>query len=94
MAKDWRVYLVRKTVIRRVHGRPICGVLLRRDKRILLGCHTKHYSYQTLVPTSREKFAASWMLDERTVCGTTAVILRRESLTRLRLWNVDRLMFV
>ena len=37
MAKDWRVYLVRKTVIRRVHGRPICGVLLRRDKRILLG---------------------------------------------------------
>ena len=49
MAKDWRVYLVRKTVIRRVHGRPICGVLLRRDKRILVGRHTKHYSYQTLV---------------------------------------------
>jgi hypothetical protein len=51
MAKDWRVYLVRKTVIQRVHGRPICGVLLRRDKRILVGRHTKHYSYQTLVPT-------------------------------------------
>ena len=49
MAKDWRVYLVRKTVIRRVHGRPICGVLLRRDKRILVGRHTKHDSYQTLV---------------------------------------------
>jgi hypothetical protein len=49
MPKDWRVYLVRKTVIQRIHGRSICGVLLRRDKRILVGRHTAHYSFQTLV---------------------------------------------
>ena len=49
MPKDWRVYLVRKTVIQRVHGRSVCGVLLRGDKRILVGRHTKHYSFQTLV---------------------------------------------
>jgi hypothetical protein len=49
MPKDWRVYLVRETVIQRAHGRSVCGVLLRRDKRILVGRHTKHYSFQTLV---------------------------------------------
>ena len=49
MPKDWRVYLVRKTVIQQVHGRSIFGVLLRRDKRILVVLHTKHYSFQTLV---------------------------------------------
>src|SRR6266436_6142357 len=49
MLKDWRVHLVRKTVIQRVHGRSVCGVLLRRDKTILVGRHTKHYSFQTLV---------------------------------------------
>jgi hypothetical protein len=49
MPADWRVYLVRKTVIQRVHGRSVCGVILRRDKLILVGRHTKHYSFQTLV---------------------------------------------
>jgi hypothetical protein len=27
MPKDWRVYLVRKTVIQRIHGRSVCGVM-------------------------------------------------------------------
>jgi hypothetical protein len=49
MPADWRVYLVRKTVIQRVHGRSVCGVILRRDKLILVGRHTKHDSFQTLV---------------------------------------------
>jgi hypothetical protein len=49
MPEGWRVYLVRKTVIHRVHGRSVCGVLLKRGKTILVGRHTKHYSFQTLV---------------------------------------------
>src|ERR1700730_6741552 len=47
MPKDWRVYLVRKTVIQRVHGRSVCGVLLRRDKASRVGRHPKPYSFQT-----------------------------------------------
>jgi hypothetical protein len=49
MPKGWRVYLVRKTVIQRVHGRSVCGALLRDGKTILVGRHTNHYSFQTLV---------------------------------------------
>jgi hypothetical protein len=49
MPQDWRVYLVRNTVIQRIHGRSVCGVLLKLDKTILVGRHTKRYSFQTLV---------------------------------------------
>ncbi|HLK85329.1 MAG TPA: hypothetical protein VKT27_02380 [Candidatus Binataceae bacterium] len=49
MPRGWRVYLVRKTVIQNVHGRAVCGVLMRRDRTILVGRHTGHHSFHTLV---------------------------------------------
>ncbi len=49
MPRGWRVYLVRKTVIQNVHGRSVCGVLMRPQRTILVGRHTRHYSFQTLV---------------------------------------------
>ncbi len=61
MPGDWRVYLVRKTVIQRAHGRSVCGVLLPHGKTILVGRHTKHYSFQTLV----HELAHLRTLDER-----------------------------
>ena len=49
MPTGWKVYLVRKTVIQRVHGRKVCGVTLKHRKTILIGRNTQHYSFQTLV---------------------------------------------
>jgi hypothetical protein len=49
MPPGWKVYLVRKTVIQKVHGRKVCGVILGRKKTILIGRHTEHYSFETLV---------------------------------------------
>ena len=49
MPSDWRVYLVRKTVIQRAYGRRVCGVIQRHRKTILIGRHTDHYSFKTLV---------------------------------------------
>jgi hypothetical protein len=49
MPPGWKVYLVRKTVIQSVHGRQVCGVTLARSKTILVGRHTGHYSFETLV---------------------------------------------
>jgi hypothetical protein len=85
MPKDWRVYLVRKTVIQRVHRRSVCGVLLRRDKRILVGRHTKHYSFQTLVHelahllTPDEPVDHGPIRDYEFQSGGTAVVGQRAS---------------
>ena len=49
MPAGWKVYLVRKTVIQGVYGRRVCGVIQRNRKTILIGRHTDHYSFQTLV---------------------------------------------
>jgi hypothetical protein len=49
MPPGWKVYLVRKTVIQNVHGRQVCGVTLARNKTILIGRNTGHYSFETLV---------------------------------------------
>ena len=49
MPPGWKVYLVRKTVIQNVHGRRVCGVTLWRQKTILIGRNTGHYSFETLV---------------------------------------------
>jgi hypothetical protein len=49
MPLGWKVYLVRKTVIQQRYGREVCGVILRNAKIILIGRHTKRYSFQTLV---------------------------------------------
>ncbi|HKV55587.1 MAG TPA: hypothetical protein VJN94_13210 [Candidatus Binataceae bacterium] len=49
MPSGWKVYLVRKTVIQKAHGRKVCGVILRRSKTILIGRNTEHYSFETLV---------------------------------------------
>ena len=49
MPSGWKVYLVRKTVIQNVHGRQVCGVTLARNKTILIGRNTGHYSFETLV---------------------------------------------
>jgi hypothetical protein len=49
MPPGWKVYLVRKTVIQNVHGRQVCGVTLGHRKTILIGRHTGHYSFETLV---------------------------------------------
>jgi hypothetical protein len=49
MPEGWRVYLVRKTVIQQMHGREVCGVTLGDRKTILVGRHTKRYSFQVLV---------------------------------------------
>lgn len=49
MPSGWKVYLVRKTAIQRVHGREVCGVTLKHQKTILIGRNTQHYSFQTLV---------------------------------------------
>lgn len=49
MPPGWRVYLVRKTVIQRTHGRLVCGVILGDRKTILVGRNTGHYSFKTLV---------------------------------------------
>jgi hypothetical protein len=49
MPSGWRVYLVRKTVIQRAYGRRVCGVMQCDRKTILIGRHTEHYSFRTLV---------------------------------------------
>jgi hypothetical protein len=49
MPSGWKVYLVRKTVIQRVYGRHVCGVMQSARKTILIGRHTDHYSFKTLV---------------------------------------------
>ncbi|MGH7985654.1 MAG: hypothetical protein ACREQX_05140 [Candidatus Binataceae bacterium] len=49
MPAEWKVYLVRKTIIQRMHGRSVCGVTLRHIKTILIGRHTERYSFQVLV---------------------------------------------
>lgn len=49
MPSGWRVYLVRKTVIQRAHGRRVCGVILGDSKTILIGRNTGHHSFKTLV---------------------------------------------
>ncbi|HVN88747.1 MAG TPA: hypothetical protein VMT61_02950 [Candidatus Binataceae bacterium] len=49
MPAGWKVYLVRKTVIQNAYGRRVCGVIQRNRKTILIGRHTKHYSFKTLV---------------------------------------------
>jgi hypothetical protein len=49
MPQDWKVYMVRKTVIQQVFGRQVCAVTLRDRKTILIGRHTKRYSFETLV---------------------------------------------
>jgi hypothetical protein len=49
MPPGWKVYLVRKTVIQRPHGRSVCGVILGDRKTILVGRNTEHYSFKTLV---------------------------------------------
>lgn len=41
--------MVRKTVIQQVFGRRVCGVTLRDRKTILIGRHTRRYSFETLV---------------------------------------------
>ena len=49
MPQDWKVYIVRKTVIQQAFGRRVCGVTLRERKTILIGRHTQRYSFETLV---------------------------------------------
>jgi hypothetical protein len=49
MPNDWKVYLVRKTVIQKVFGRRVCGVIVQERKTILIGRHTGRYSFETLV---------------------------------------------
>jgi hypothetical protein len=49
MPSGWKVYLVRKTVIQRIYGRQVCGVLQSTRKTILIGRHTDHFSFRTLV---------------------------------------------
>jgi len=49
MPRDWKVYMVRKTVIQEAFGRGVCGVTLRDRKTILVGRHTQRYSFETLV---------------------------------------------
>jgi hypothetical protein len=49
MPPGWKVYMVRKTVIQNIYGRQVCGVMLARNKTILIGRNTGHYSFETLV---------------------------------------------
>ncbi|HEY1852319.1 MAG TPA: hypothetical protein VGG60_14960 [Candidatus Binataceae bacterium] len=49
MPSGWKVYMVRKTVIQQVFGRRVCGVTLHDRKTILIGRHTRRYSFETLV---------------------------------------------
>ena len=49
MPPGWKVYLVRKTVIQKAHGRRVCGVILGHSKTILVGRNTEHFSFKTLV---------------------------------------------
>jgi len=49
MPTGWKVYLVRKTVVQRVHGRQVCGVIDRKNKTILVARNSYHYSFHTLV---------------------------------------------
>jgi hypothetical protein len=49
MPSGWKVYLVRKTVVQRTHGRRVCGVINRNSKTILVARNTDHYSFKTLV---------------------------------------------
>jgi hypothetical protein len=49
MPAGWKVYIVRKTVIQGVFGRRVCGVTLHERKTILIGRHTRRYSFETLV---------------------------------------------
>lgn len=65
MPPGWKVYLVRKTIIQQVFGRQVCGVTLRASKTILIGRHTKRYSFKTLV----HELAHLRTLDEETDHG-------------------------
>jgi hypothetical protein len=49
MPSGWKVYLVRKTIIQQFFGRQVCGVTLSAGKTILIGRHTRRYSFKTLV---------------------------------------------
>ncbi|HEY6578375.1 MAG TPA: hypothetical protein VIY09_03565 [Rhizomicrobium sp.] len=49
MPPGWKVYLVRKTVVQRTHGRRVCGLIDWNRKTILVARNTDHYSFQTLV---------------------------------------------
>jgi hypothetical protein len=49
MPSGWRVHLVRKTVIQKVYGREVCGVILKRGRTILIGRNTGRHSFRTLV---------------------------------------------
>lgn len=49
MPAGWKVYMVRKTVIQHAFGRRVCGVTLHERKTILIGRHTRRYSFETLV---------------------------------------------
>jgi hypothetical protein len=49
MPSGWKVYIVRKTVIQQAFGRRVCGVTLHDRKTILIGRHTRRYSFETLV---------------------------------------------
>ncbi|MGH7878828.1 MAG: hypothetical protein ACREQD_04965 [Candidatus Binataceae bacterium] len=49
MPTGWKVYLVRKTVIQHTYGRHVCGVTQRDRKTILIGRHTDHHSFRTMV---------------------------------------------
>jgi hypothetical protein len=54
MPKDWRVYLVRKTVIQRVYGRSVCGPLETRQE------NSGGSPHQTLqLPNARARTRAS-----------------------------------
>ena len=49
MPHDWKVFMVRKTIIQQVFGRRVCGVILQDRKTILIGRRTRRYSFETLV---------------------------------------------
>jgi hypothetical protein len=49
MPAGWKVYIVRKTVIQHAFGRRVCGVTLHDQRMILIGRHTRRYSFETLV---------------------------------------------
>ncbi len=49
MPTGWRVHLVRKTVIQKIYGRDVCGVILKSNRTILVGRNTGRHSFHTLV---------------------------------------------
>jgi hypothetical protein len=63
MPDGWKVYMVRKTVIQQAFGRGVCGVTLRDHKTILIGRHTRRYSFETLVHESAHLRAIDEKID-------------------------------